>query len=125
MVRRNSAAKHGRHAEEITEAILHYLMALPEGKMAEPMVRFTILGLGFLFLGRQDGVDATLEVARGGLHEKVSKVAAVTLDTCAYAGSGNVLKVQEMLALCGEHIDAEEGAEWKVRLLYDLFMCDV
>jgi 26S proteasome regulatory subunit N1 len=25
------------------------------------------------------------------------------LETCAYAGSGNVLKVQKMLHLCAEH----------------------
>ncbi|CAN0561155.1 unnamed protein product [Ectocarpus sp. 12 AP-2014] len=29
----------------------------------------------------------------------------VVLDTCAYAGTGNVLKVQEMLHLCAEHLD--------------------
>lgn len=36
----------------------------------------------------------------------------VVLDTCAYAGTGNVLKVQEMLHLCAEHLD--EKAEHQV-----------
>jgi 26S proteasome regulatory subunit N1 len=46
----------------------------------------------------------------------VSKYAQVVLDGCAYAGTGNVLKVQELLALCGEHIETEEATAWKVRL---------
>lgn len=36
----------------------------------------------------------------------------VVLDTCAYAGTGNVLKVQEMLHVCAEHLD--ENAEHQV-----------
>lgn len=36
----------------------------------------------------------------------------VVLDTCAYAGTGNVLKVQDMLHLCAEHLD--EKAEHQV-----------
>lgn len=100
-------------AGEIAETILHFLMATPEAKLGEPWIKFVILGLGFLYLGKQEEVEATVEVART-LSDHVSRLAAVTLETCAYAGSGNVLKVQEMLALCGEHIDAEEGREWQV-----------
>jgi 26S proteasome regulatory subunit N1 len=48
------------------------------------------------------------------LAEVVSKYAQVVLDGCAYAGTGNVLKVQELLALCGEHIETEEATAWKV-----------
>lgn len=94
-------------------------MALPEDKLTQPFVKFAILGLGFLFLGKQEAVEPTLEVARS-LDERVARLAATMLDTCAYAGSGNVLKVQEMLAMCGDHIDAEEGSEWKVRLCFSL-----
>lgn len=61
-------------------------------------------------------MEATLEVAKS-VHERIAGVASIMLDTCAYAGTGNVLKVQEMLSICGETIDAEEGAEWKVRVI--------
>lgn len=30
------------------------------------------------------------------------------VETCAYAGSGNVLKVQKMLHLCAEHKEDEK-----------------
>ena len=42
--------------------------------------------------GMQDAADATMEVAKT-LNEKVSKYCLVTIETCAYAGTGNVLKV--------------------------------
>ena len=34
----------------------------------------------------------------------------------AYAGTGDVLKIQQMLAIAGEHIEVEEGEAWKVML---------
>lgn len=40
----------------------------------------------------QDAADATMEVAKT-LNEKISKYCLVTLETFAYAGTGNVLKV--------------------------------
>ncbi len=33
----------------------------------------------------------------------------------AYANSGDVLKVQALLSLAGEHIEVEESTLWKVR----------
>lgn len=52
------------------------------------------------------------------MNERISKFAQLSLESCAYAGSGNVLKVQELLAVCGEHIEAEGEAEaWKVRVV--------
>merc|ERR1712038_2245806 len=54
---------------------------------------------------------AMLEAVRTVEH-KIGKYTAVILETCAYAGSGNVLKVQEMLHQCAEHLteDAEHQA---------------
>lgn len=101
-------------AGEVTDAMIQWLMLAEEPMLEHKFARFVALGLGFLFLGQQEAVEATLEVARS-VHERIAKVAAVLLDTCAHAGTGNVLKVQEMLSICGETIDAEEGAEWKVR----------
>jgi len=43
------------------------------------------------------------------VEHKITKYAVIVLETCAYAASGNVLKVQEMLHQCTEHLteDAE------------------
>jgi 26S proteasome regulatory subunit N1 len=48
------------------------------------------------------------------LSEQISRFAQVTLDSLAYSGTGNVLKVQELLAMCGEHIETEDSTAWKV-----------
>ena len=40
---------------------------------------------------------------------KMGKYAAVTVESCAYAGTGNVLKIQELLHMCAEHL--QENAE--------------
>lgn len=48
------------------------------------------------------------------VNERISKYAQVTLESCAYAGTGNVLKVQQLLAQAGEHIELKEDESWKV-----------
>lgn len=49
------------------------------------------------------------------LNERISQYAQVTLESLAYAGTGDVLKVQQLLALCAEHEAVEEDTAWKVR----------
>merc|ERR1719330_1445834 len=46
------------------------------------------------------------------VEHKITKYAVVLLETCAYAGSGNVLKVQEMLHQCTEHVT--EDADYQM-----------
>ncbi len=58
--------------------------------------------------------DLGLQVAKT-VNERISKYAQVTLESCAYAGTGNVLKVQQLLAQAGEHIELKEDESWKVR----------
>mmetsp|Transcript_28416 Transcript_28416/g.45503 ORF Transcript_28416/g.45503 Transcript_28416/m.45503 type:complete len:952 (+) Transcript_28416:188-3043(+) len=92
--------------EECVQAIVQALMLRPEKDLEDPFAHFLCLGLGLLFLQRQGEVEATLEVAKT-LSPRISEFLQVTLEACAYAGSGNVLKVQAMLARCGEHPDLE------------------
>jgi 26S proteasome regulatory subunit N1 len=98
--------------EECVQAIVQALMLRPEKDLEDPFAHFLCLGLGRLFLQRGAEVEATLEVAKT-LCPRISEFLQVTLEVCAYAGSGNVLKVQAMIARCGEHpdLDGEEAAE--------------
>lgn len=48
------------------------------------------------------------------VNERISKYAQITLESCAYAGTGNVLKVQQLLAQAGEHFELKEDESWKV-----------
>jgi 26S proteasome regulatory subunit N1 len=47
------------------------------------------------------------------LTEQVARFLEVTLEMCAYASTGDVLKIQQLLATCGEHIDVDEHVSWK------------
>lgn len=51
------------------------------------------------------------------LNDHISKFCQVTLESLAYAGTGDVLKVQQLLAMCGEHVETDDTTAWKVRRL--------
>ena len=92
---------------ECAEAALQALMTRSEAELDSPLAKLLLLGLGLLFLGRGAAVDATLEVAKT-LAPRAARYAAVLLEGCAYAGTGNVLKVQALLAVVGERGDPKE-----------------
>uniref|UniRef100_A0A7S2EGD7 26S proteasome non-ATPase regulatory subunit 2 homolog n=1 Tax=Trieres chinensis TaxID=1514140 RepID=A0A7S2EGD7_TRICV len=98
----------GKCDETAGSTIVQRLMEATEEELDQSHARFLCLGLGLLFLGRMEMADAMLEALRTVEH-KIAKYAAVVLETCAYAGTGNVLKVQEMLHHCAEH--STEDAE--------------
>eukprot|EP00241_Pyramimonas_parkeae_P004255 CAMPEP_0114250514 /NCGR_PEP_ID=MMETSP0058-20121206/14741_1 /TAXON_ID=36894 /ORGANISM="Pyramimonas parkeae, CCMP726" /LENGTH=908 /DNA_ID=CAMNT_0001364181 /DNA_START=49 /DNA_END=2775 /DNA_ORIENTATION=- len=89
-----------------TEAICQALLARPEADLENPLGRLAFLGLGLLFLKKQAAVEATVEIIKT-LNPKVAMYAQLVLESCAYCGSGNVLKVQQFLSACSEHIDKE------------------
>ncbi|TDL24638.1 26S proteasome regulatory complex, non-ATPase subcomplex, Rpn1 subunit [Rickenella mellea] len=96
---------------EITCIILSTLMERSEAELDEKWSRFLALGLALLHLGRQDAMDATIEALKTVEH-KISKDAQILVETCAYAGTANVLKVQSMLHHCNDHIDkSKEGSK--------------
>uniref|UniRef100_A0A7S1C4U1 26S proteasome regulatory subunit RPN1 n=1 Tax=Bicosoecida sp. CB-2014 TaxID=1486930 RepID=A0A7S1C4U1_9STRA len=75
--------------------------------------RHMALGLALHFLGRGADADAMIMVLETMEHP-VGKFAVVLMRACAYAGTGNVLQVQQMLHICAEHPDADaEGSEEK------------
>jgi 26S proteasome regulatory subunit N1 len=100
----------GTGNEDITEAIMSVLMTREEKDLTHVLARFLCLALGFLFLGRGELAESAIEASKT-LNPKIAQYCELTVDTCAYAGSGNVLKVQQLLKICGEHI--EEGKENK------------
>lgn len=98
----------GTGNEDITEAIMSVLSSREEKDLTHPLAQYLSLALGFLFLGKGEAAEFAIEAAKT-LSPKIAKSCELTIDTCAYAGSGNVLKVQQLLKICGEHI--EEGKE--------------
>eukprot|EP01038_Epipyxis_sp_PR26KG_P006135 gene6135-8459_t len=94
--------------DDIGSVILQRLMESSDVDLNHTSSRFLCLGLGLLYLGKNERADAVLEAVRTIEHKR-GKYAEITLETCAYAGTGNVLKVQQMLRLCTDHLT--ESAE--------------
>ncbi|XP_047340824.1 26S proteasome non-ATPase regulatory subunit 2 homolog A [Impatiens glandulifera] len=93
--------------EEVAQAIIFALMDRSESELGEPLTRLLPLALGLLYLGKQESVEATAEVSKT-FNEKIRKYCDLTLLSCAYAGTGNVLKVQHLLGQCAQHLEKGE-----------------
>ncbi|OMO99527.1 Proteasome/cyclosome, regulatory subunit [Corchorus capsularis] len=93
--------------EEVAQAIIFALMDRSESELGEPLTRLLPLALGLLYLGKQESVEATAEVSKT-FNEKIRKYCDITLLSCAYAGTGNVLKVQNLLGHCEAHLEKGE-----------------
>jgi 26S proteasome regulatory subunit N1 len=98
----------GKCDDAVGGTIVQRLMEATDDELNHSHARYLCLGLALLFIGQMEKADAMLEALRT-IEHKISKYAIVTLETAAYAGTGNVLKVQEMLHACSEHLteDAE------------------
>jgi 26S proteasome regulatory subunit N1 len=115
---------------EITSTVLQTFMEREDKYLDEKWARFMALGLALLYLGLcasfrtysaslltvplcaglQDASDATLETLKA-IEHPISKTAQILVEVCAFAGTGNVLKVQELLHHCDDHIDTSKGKE--------------
>lgn len=105
----------GQPNGDIIETIVSVLMTeRKESDFKSPYMLFMGLGLALMFLGKQEQVDSTI-AAIEVIENPFKKTLVVLLDICAYAGTGNVLKVQTMLHHCNDHIvnEPKEEAEEK------------
>jgi 26S proteasome regulatory subunit N1 len=98
----------GKCDDNVGGTIVQRLMEATDEELDHSHARYLCLGLALLFQGQMEKADAMMEAVRT-IEHKISKYAVIMLETAAYAGSGNVLKIQEMLHQCAEHLteDAE------------------
>ncbi|KAM0280450.1 hypothetical protein ACHAQH_004029 [Verticillium albo-atrum] len=98
----------GSSNPEVSEAIVTTLLDDErKEQLTSKWTRFLALGLGLLFFGRQEEVDVILETLKAVDHP-MSKPTAVLAEICAWAGTGAVLKIQELLHICNEHMEEAE-----------------
>jgi 26S proteasome regulatory subunit N1 len=99
---------------EVATAMVQVLMSRGESTEVTNncMTRFIGLGLGLLFLGKQEEIEIIKDVVQG-LPKPLADQIGITLEGCAYAGTGNVLKVQQFLHMCGEHVERDEDGKEK------------
>lgn len=93
---------------EVSEAIVTTLLDDERrDQLTDKWTRFLALGLGLLYFGRQEEVDVILETLKAVEHP-MAKPTAVLAEICAWAGTGAVLKIQELLHICNEHLEEPE-----------------
>src|SRR5271169_398400 len=86
---------------EIASTMLHTLMEMEPEQLKSPWVKFYVLGLALLFFGKQDASDAIVETLKA-IDYPIANEAIVMLTLCSFAGTGEVLRIQQMLRLCAE-----------------------
>ncbi|KAL4225519.1 26S proteasome non-ATPase regulatory subunit 2 [Mactra antiquata] len=92
---------------DVTSTILQTMMERSETELKDTFSRYLALGLALTYLGKQEAVDATL-AALEVVGEPLKSMAYMLVDVCAYAGTGNVLKIQQLLHLCSEHDEKKD-----------------
>eukprot|EP01063_Lacrimia_lanifica_P040760 TRINITY_DN9375_c1_g2_i1.p1 TRINITY_DN9375_c1_g2~~TRINITY_DN9375_c1_g2_i1.p1 ORF type:complete len:939 (+),score=438.32 TRINITY_DN9375_c1_g2_i1:69-2885(+) len=87
--------------EDVSEALITCLCDKDAKQVSSPMVRFIALAAGLLFLGSEEGADAAVE-SSVAMNEEIQPFVEVVIKTCAYAGTGNVVQIQALLAMIAE-----------------------
>jgi 26S proteasome regulatory subunit N1 len=104
----------GSSNHQVAEAIATTLMDADRQKhLKDKWARFMSLGLALLYFGRQEEVDVILDILKA-IDHPLARPTSVLASVCAWAGTGAVLKLQELLHICNDHIedkDEKKGEE--------------
>lgn len=101
----------GSSNHQVSEAIATTLMDEDRQKhLKDKWTRFMALGLALLYFGRQEEVDVILDILKAVDHP-MAKPTSVLASVCAWAGTGTVLKLQELLHICNEMIEEKEESK--------------
>ncbi|KAI1826515.1 armadillo-type protein [Xylaria intraflava] len=93
---------------DISEPFISLLMDEDrKTQLTDKWARFLVLGLGLLFFGRQEEVDVVLATLKAVEHP-IGRPTYILAEICAWAGTGAVLKIQELLHICNEHIEESD-----------------
>lgn len=89
---------------EVTETLTQTIMERTEADFRDTFSKFLFLGLGLVYLGRQEAAEAVI-AALSVIDEPHKSTATTMVEICAYAGTGNVLKIQHLLHICSDHYE--------------------
>ncbi|KAF2755325.1 26S proteasome non-ATPase-like protein regulatory subunit 2, partial [Pseudovirgaria hyperparasitica] len=98
----------GSAQSDVSEAIIQTFLDEDRTKqLKDKWTRFMALGLALLFFGQQEEVDVILETLKA-IDHPMSKPTSVLAEVCAWAGTGAVLKLQQLLHICNDHIEDDD-----------------
>ncbi|XP_050460857.1 26S proteasome non-ATPase regulatory subunit 2-like [Cataglyphis hispanica] len=91
----------GSGDSDVSSTILLKLLGLSVKELVTPHSRFLALALGMVYMGTRDAIE-TPSAALEALPKPYNFASQTMLQICAYAGTGDVLIVQELLRICSE-----------------------
>jgi len=97
----------GTANEDISGSIIEAFMDRSETDLKDSVARLMCLGLGLLYLGKGEQCEAALTAIKV-IEKPIREYLEMTVETCAYAGTGSVLQVQKLLKVAGEHLQEDE-----------------
>ncbi|KAF2152557.1 26S proteasome regulatory complex, non-ATPase subcomplex, Rpn1 subunit [Myriangium duriaei CBS 260.36] len=98
----------GSAQSDVSEAIVQTFLDEDRNKqLKDKWTRFMALALALLYFGQQEEVDVILETLKA-IDHPMSAPTSVLADVCAWAGTGAVLKIQQLLHICNEHIEESD-----------------
>ena len=92
---------------EIASTMLQTLMEMEPEQLKSPWTKFYVLGLGLLFFGKQDASDAIIETLKA-IDHPIAHEAIVMLNMCSFAGTGEVLRIQQLQRVCADEDEESE-----------------
>lgn len=84
---------------ELITKIVDRIKNLVETEIDDKYVPLLCLGLGLFYFGHQNKCESVLEIL-SEKSNKITELAKVAITTCAYAGTGDVEKIQKLIRLC-------------------------
>nr|XP_012234426.1 PREDICTED: 26S proteasome non-ATPase regulatory subunit 2-like [Linepithema humile] len=100
----------GSGDSDVASIILLRLLGLSMKELIVTHSRFLPLALGMVYMGTRDAIEAP-SAALEALPEPYNFASQTMLQICAYAGTGDVLIVQELLRICSEVIEGVTSAK--------------
>lgn len=103
----------GSAQSDVSEAIIQTLLDEDRNQeLKSKWTRFMALALALLYFGQQEEVDVVLETLKA-IDHPMSAPTSVLAEVCAWAGTGAVLKIQQLLHICNEQLEEKENKENK------------
>ncbi|CAF1573539.1 unnamed protein product [Didymodactylos carnosus] len=94
----------GSCKKKIIRTFLTLLVKRSKQELNGKFGKFIALAIGLLFLGKSDAVEEVLKWLEV-FYEPWRSFARILVECCAYSGTGNVLKIQQMLHICSEYLE--------------------
>ena len=99
---------------DVASMILQTIMERDEAQLKSSWAKLIATGLALLFLTKGEASDAIVETLKA-IEHPLAMHARVLVQTASWAGSGNVLEIQQLLHICTEAPDDEDKDEGEAK----------